>query len=262
MKLNNKTILITGASSGFGKAIALRMAQDNCNLVLTARNPEKMALVEAEIKNLNPNVKTKVILADLTKLEDIKRLFNEVKEYTSKLDLVFNNAGLGHVDYLIKQTDEQIKEMIDVNVTSMILVSKYAAEMMIPQKMGHIIMTSSLAGLISVPQWSVYVASKWAITGFAASLELELKPYHILVSTIHPGPVDTEFFSKEKADIELNNLTQVIPVSVVSEKVYEIALQKGGQHPIPTMGKVYAVLYRLLPGFTKGLIQKMAKPVR
>jgi short-subunit dehydrogenase len=262
MKLDNKTILITGASSGFGKAVALRMAKDNCNLILTARNLEKIALVEAEIKQLNPQVKTKVILADLTKLEDIKRLFAEIKEYTGSLDLVFNNAGLGHVDDLVKQTDEQIKEMIDVNVTSMILVSKYVSEMMIPQNYGHIIMTSSLAGLISVPQWSVYVATKWAITGFAASLEMELKPYNILVSTIHPGPVDTEFFSKEKADIKLNNLTSVIPVSEVSEKVYSIALKKGGQHPIPSLGRFFAVMYRFFPGLTKKLIKRTAKPVR
>lgn len=262
MKLDNKTILITGASSGFGKAVALRMAQDNCTLILTARNLEKLAQVEMEIKAVNPKVKTKIIQADLTKIEDIKNLFSQVKEFTPTLDLVFNNAGLGHVDYLINQTDEQVKEMVDVNVTSMILVSKYSAEIMVKQKFGHIIMTSSLAGLISVPQWAVYVASKWAITGFASSLEMELKPYNILVSTIHPGPVDTEFFDKEKANIEHKNLVSVIPVSEVSNKVYEISLKKGGQHPIPSMAKTYHILYRFFPGLTKSLIQKMAKPVR
>lgn len=262
MKLDNKTVLITGASSGFGKAVALRMAQDNCNLILSARNLEKLTLVEAEIKQVNPQVKTKIIPADLLKIDDIKKLFSEVKAYTNTLDLVFNNAGLGHVDYLVNQTDEQIKEIIDINVTSMILVSKYSAEIMIEQKNGHIIMTSSLAGLITVPQWAVYVASKWAITGFASSLEMELKPYNIIVSTIHPGPVDTEFFAKDKADIKLKNLTSVIPVSVVSDKVYEIALKKGGQHPIPAISKTYSIIYRFFPGLAKTLVQKVAKPVR
>lgn len=262
MKLNGKTILITGASSGFGKAVALRIAKDDCSLILTARNAQKLSSVVDEVKKVNAKVEVQTILADLTKLEDIKRLFAEIEKSYTQLDLVFNNAGLGHVDYLVNQTDEQIKEMIDVNVTSMILVSKYAAEKMIAQKQGHIIMTSSLAGLISVPQWSVYVASKWAITGFAASLEMELQPHNILVSTIHPGPVDTEFFSKEKADIKLNNLTQVIPVSEVSERVYDIAFKNGGQHPIPSMGRVYAWFYRLFPAITKRLIRKVSKPVR
>jgi short-subunit dehydrogenase len=256
MKLDSKIILITGASSGFGKAVALRMAKDNCTLILTARNTERLKQLELDIQAINPNVKTKVITADLSDIKNITKLFNEVKTYTKHLDVVFDNAGLGHVDDLIKIPDDQIKETIDINVTGMILVAKYAAEMMTGQRFGHIIMTSSLAGLITLPQWSVYVASKWAITGFAASLEMELAPHNVRVSTIHPGPVETEFF--KRADLAMPKTMGVIPVEAVSELVYKIALRKSGQFPIPYTSKIFGTMYRLFPRLTKLLIKKVA----
>lgn len=262
MKLNGKTILITGASSGFGKAVALKCAQDDCNIILSARNIEKLEEVKKEILDKNTNVKVKVIKADVTNTQEVKDLFLESVKQFNVIDVVFNNAGLGHIAELKDLTIAQIKEMIDVNVTGMIMVSKYAVEVMSRQRSGHIIMSSSLAGLVSVPEWSVYVASKWAITGFAASLGMELKKYNIKVTTIHPGPVKTEFFDKKKANVELDKLGQVIPVEVVSDTVYDAIFNREGQIPIPFSSNLYGTLYRLMPGLIKNLMMKMSADIK
>ncbi len=261
-KLNGKTILITGASSGFGKAVALRCAQDDCTLILSARNKEKLMEVKNSISSLNPKAKVHVIVADVTKVDEIRALFLEAVKLCGTIDVVFNNAGLGHIANLTDLKVEEIQQMIDVNVTGMIMVSKFASEVMTRQKQGHIIMSSSLAGLISVPQWSVYVASKWAITGFASCLQMEMQPFNVKVTTIHPGPVKTEFFAKEKANVDLSKLQDAIEVEVVSDTVYDAIFNKEGQIPIPFSSKIYGTLYRFAPGVVKNLILNMSKQVK
>jgi len=261
-KLNGKTILITGASSGFGKAVALRCAKDDCTIVLSARSKDKLEEVKNTVTGINSNVKVHVIVADVTKVDEVRDLFIEAVKLCGTIDVVFNNAGLGHIANLIELKVDEIQQMIDVNITGMIMVSKFASEVMTRQKKGHIIMSSSLAGLISVPQWSVYVASKWAITGFAACLQMELKPFNVKVTTIHPGPVKTEFFAKEKANVDLAKLQDAIEVEVVSDTVYEAIFVKEGQIPIPFSSKIYGTLYRFAPGVVKSLIMNMSKQVK
>jgi short-subunit dehydrogenase len=262
MKLNGKTILITGASSGFGKAVALRCADDDCTLILSARNKDKLAEVEKLLKEKNPNVSIRVIPADVTKVNEIRELFLQSINVNGHLDVVFNNAGLGHIAELKDLNVEQIQQMIDVNITGMIMVSKFASEVMTRQKYGHIIMSSSLAGLISVPQWSVYVASKWAITGFAACLAMEMKKYQVMVTTIHPGPVKTEFFDKEKANVDLAKLQSVIPVETVADTVYDAIFKTEGQIPIPFSSRIYGTLYRFMPKLVQKMILGMSQEVK
>lgn len=259
MKFKDKTVLITGASSGIGKAFALKVAEDGGTLILAARNLEKLNEVKslAEAKG----AKVEVYSADVTKVDEIRDLFLKATEGGRKLDAVFNNAGLGFIANIWDLTAEQIEKMISVNVTGMIMVTKFATEVMTRQKDGHIFMTSSLAGLVTLPQWSVYVASKWAITGFADSIRPELKQYNVKVSTLHPGAVKTEFFDKEKANIDAASLGQAIEASEVAEAVYNAFFTNKKKVIIPGMAKSFAMMKRYLPGVSDFLIQKMASKV-
>lgn len=259
MKFKDKTILITGASSGIGKAFALKVAEDGGTVILAARNLEKLNEVKslAEAKG----AKVEVYSADVTKIDEIRDLFLKATEGGRKLDAVFNNAGLGFIANIWDLTAEQIEKMISVNVTGMIMVTKFATEVMTRQKDGHIFMTSSLAGLITLPQWSVYVASKWAITGFSDSIRPELKQYNVKVSTLHPGAVKTEFFDKEKANIDAASLGQAIDASEVAEAVYNAFFTNKKKVIIPGMAKSFAMMKRYLPGVSDFLIQKMASKV-
>lgn len=252
MKLQNKTILITGASSGIGKAMALRAAKDGATVILAARSADKLQEVAQEVKALGGT--PVVVPTDVTKIEDIRNLFLKATENGRILDVVFNNAGLGFIGKIWELPAEQIQTIINVNTTGMILVAKYAAEVMQRQKYGHLVMTSSLAGLITLPEWSVYVASKWAITGFADSIRYELSPEGVLVTTLHPGMVSTEFFAKDKANQDMSKLDpKALTADQVAEEVYAALFTKQRKIIIPAMSKSIAFLQKYLPSLKDSL---------
>jgi uncharacterized protein len=259
MKLQDKTILITGASSGIGKAVALRCAQDHATIILSARNTEKLNEVKKEVDKLGGH--GIVMPADVTNTEQVRALFLKATQEGGTLDVVFDNAGLGYIANIWELTTDQIKQMIDVNVTGQISVAKFASEVMVRQKHGHLIMTSSLAGLVTLPEWSVYVASKWAITAFADSIRQELAQYNIKVTTLHPGLVKTEFFNKEKADVDTTKLGKVITPEEVAEAVYDSIFTNKKRVIIPSLAKNYSLLYKFLPGLTQKLMEKMTKDI-
>ncbi|MDD3647597.1 MAG: SDR family NAD(P)-dependent oxidoreductase [Candidatus Dojkabacteria bacterium] len=257
MKLKDKTVLVTGASSGIGKAIASKCAADGATVVLAARSEDKLYEVKSEVEKLGG--KGIVIPTDVTDDEAIKKLFLEATEDGRILDVVFDNAGVGFIGNIQDLTREQIRAMIDVNLTGMIMVAKYASEVMVRQKHGHIIMTSSLAGLITIPQWSVYVATKWGITGFADSIRPELKQYNVKVTTIHPGAVKTDFFSREKANLDLKDYEDAVDASVIAFAAYEAVFTGKRKVLVPKMAQNYALLFKFLPGILQKTLEKQAK---
>lgn len=260
MDLNKKNILVTGASSGIGKAFALKCAKDGAHLILAARNEGKLNLVKTEVEKLGGSAE--VFVADVTNVEDIRKMFLFSTKDGRVLDVVFDNAGLGHVAKIWDLTAEQIQQMLNVNTIGMIMVAKFAAEVMQRQKYGHIIMTSSLAGLITLPEWSVYVASKWAITGFADCIRAELKPFNVKVTTLHPGLVNTEFFSKDKANMPINELDKnALTPEMVADAVYESIGTNKKKVIIPEMAKSYAFLQRYLPDLKDALMERLLKDV-
>jgi len=259
MKLKDKTILITGASSGIGRAMALRAAKDKGRVILASRNKKKLDEVKGLVEDAG--AEAIVIQTDVTKDDDIKNLFLEASKKAKTLDAVFDNAGLGFIGHIYELTYDQIHKMIDVNLTGMIMVAKYASEVMVRQKHGHIVMTSSLAGLITLPQWSVYVATKWGITGFADSIRFELAPHNVRITTLHPGAVKTGFFDKDKANIDISKMGDAVKPEVIADAVYDALFTDKKKIVIPRLAKNYSLLFKYLPGVVQKLIEKQAKDI-
>lgn len=256
MKFQSKTVLITGASSGIGKDFALRVAEDGAHIYLASRSIDKLESVKAEVEKVGGTAE--VIACDVTRVDQIKSMFLHIAKSGRTLDLVLNNAGLGHIGKIYQLSTEQIQSVIDVNITGMIMVSKYATEVFTRQKHGHLIMVSSLAGLVTLPEWSIYVASKWAITGFADCIRPELEPHGVLVSTVHPGPVKTEFFDADKANIDISKMGEAIEVRDLSNAIHKLAFTKKQRLLIPALTRNFALMYRFFPGITKGMINNLA----
>lgn len=260
----SKNILITGASSGIGKAVALEFAKrdgSKNHLILVARNQAKLDGVAKEVKAFGAEVST--FIADLGKTTDIAKLFIHLEKEVPNLDLVFNNAGLGYVKEAISLSDDEVEQIIDVNVKGMILVAKKAAAMMVKQGQGHIIFTSSLAGYIFLPTWSVYCASKWGITAFANVLRQEVTKYGVQVTTVHPGPVQTEFWDPGKANVDLSlskssKTMPAIPVEDVAKAIYDIAYTDKKRIFCPPSLAISAEMFRLFPGFMQKIFAKLA----
>ncbi|HRP36545.1 MAG TPA: SDR family NAD(P)-dependent oxidoreductase, partial [Candidatus Dojkabacteria bacterium] len=116
-------------------------------------------------------------------------------------------------------------------------------------------------GLITMPQWSVYVASKWAITGFADSIRSELKKFNVRITTLHPGAVITEFFDPSKADIDISKMGKALTVDEVAEKVYEATFTDKRRIVIPGSSQTFSNVYRFFPGLAEKMINNMVKEV-
>lgn len=190
-KLSGKTALITGASAGIGWASALALAGEGANLVLTARRQERLAELEAAIQKAGS--KAVSLVGDATKEETARRAVDLAIKTFGSLDILINNVGIGNYKNLIDTSAEDYDEMMDTNMRSTFLFTRYAVPVMIRQGSGTILMISSMAGVYGFGGEAVYCATKFAQVGFVQALDRELRPHGIKVGAICPGGVKTEF---------------------------------------------------------------------
>lgn len=198
MKLLNKVVLITGASSGIGRETALQAAAEGAKLMIVARRQTYLRELMLEIKK-NHNVDVLMISADLSQPKQIERVVLKAKKHFGRIDYLVNSAGFGEFKPALEFTYNEIEDMFKINTFAMMYLSQLVAEMMIEQGRGQIVFISSISGKISTPYSSVYSASKSAIIGYADALRIELKRSGVGVTMINPGPVKTPFFSRTEA---------------------------------------------------------------
>jgi len=194
VSLKDKTVIITGASSGLGKALAMQLAKEECHLVLAARRLEILMYVDDEIKRINPNLKSLIVKTDISEEKDVVNLFRIAIEKFGKVDVLVNNAGRGLPAKVHEISKADWDSVIHTNVDGVFLSSREAVKHMLKNNDGHIITVCSVAGLYGAPGFSAYCASKHAVAGFKRSLWLELRKKGIKVSTIYPARINTDFF--------------------------------------------------------------------
>lgn len=183
-----KTVIITGASSGIGKATTLAFASAGWNVAATSRN-FKLNDFQAQ-----SNVTTYII--DVTDTKSIIKTFAEVSKQYGSIDVVVNNAGYGLEGVFETLDDQNIKKQFEVNVFGLMAVTRQAILHMRSKRKGTVIQIASMGGRLSFPLYSVYHASKWAVEGFTESLKYELEPLGIRLKIIEPGVVKTRFYQK------------------------------------------------------------------
>jgi 3-oxoacyl-[acyl-carrier protein] reductase len=190
-ELRGKTVLITGASSGIGRAAALLFAAEGANIVATARRAGRLEALCAEIaaKGGRAVFHAADAATEAAALDAIALAHATF----GQLDILINNAGAGNYKKLIETSIDEFDELMAANVRSGFVFSRHAAPLMIEQKSGVILFVSSVAGLQGAGGEAVYSASKFAQRGFAQALDAELRPHGIRVGTIFPGGVKTEF---------------------------------------------------------------------
>jgi NADP-dependent 3-hydroxy acid dehydrogenase YdfG len=189
--LAGKTALVTGASAGIGWATALALAAHGANLVVTARREERLRKLCTEIESLG--AKATLHAGDATEPSTAQQSVALALSTFDHLDIVINNAGAGNYKNLVDTSVEEYDALMDANMKSSFLFSRYAAPHMIAQKSGTLLFISSIAGLQGAAGEAVYSATKFAQSGFAQSLDAELRKHGIKVGTIFPGGVKSEF---------------------------------------------------------------------
>jgi NAD(P)-dependent dehydrogenase (short-subunit alcohol dehydrogenase family) len=195
-----QTILITGTSSGIGRATVKHFAANGWQVAATMRSPEK----ETELKTI-PNVK--VYALDVMNTASIAQAVQNVLADFGSLDAIVNNAGYGAVGIFEAATPAQIQKQFDTNVFGVMNVIREVLPHFRAQKKGHIINVTSMGGRIAFPIYSVYHATKWAVEGFAESLQFELKPYGIRVKNVEPGAIKTDFYDRSMDLFKKEGLT-------------------------------------------------------
>jgi len=187
-----KTILITGATSGFGKAIATRFAKEGYDVCITGRRVDRLDELKLELEQHGSKV---VALAfDVRDKAQVKDAIDNLKQQVQRIDILVNNAGLAAGMATIDEGDtDDWDAMIDTNLKGLLYVTRQIAPMMREQAGGHIINIGSTAGKVVYKNGNVYCATKFAVDALNQAMRIDLLPYGIKVTAIHPGMAETEF---------------------------------------------------------------------
>ena len=198
--MDKKVIIITGASSGIGAAVASRLAKDGNLLAMAARRIDNLQEVAADVKRMGGEAL--IIPTDVAIQEDIERMVIAVIERWGRIDVLFNNAGIGFHKGFIDMVPKEISRGVQVNLTAVMQCARAVLPFMLERKQGHIINTSSIAGLVATPGGSVYPGTKFGVVGFSDALRRELLKSGVSVSAFCPGFTPSEISPSLKAHYE------------------------------------------------------------
>jgi len=248
--LNNRVAIVTGASSGIGKATAIALSRKGCHVVLCSRNLDKLLEIEKELSHLRNGIIS--IPVDITDPESVARLVTKTLEHFARIDFLICNAG----EYLrcpaVRTTMAQIQHMLEVNFFGNLNCIYGVLPHMLNRGKGQIVIVSSMDAKKGIPPDAAYVASKAAISGFADVMRQELKAQGIKVTTIFPARVDTPMVSK----LAVPPISSKIPPEKVAKVIVKSLEKKKTEIIVPGFGPKFLVLANIVsPAFADWLIK-------
>jgi 3-hydroxy acid dehydrogenase/malonic semialdehyde reductase len=222
-----RTVFITGASSGIGMSCAHKFAQEGANLLLCARRVDRLEKLKSELFAKHPHIHIHVFSLDVRNNDTVVRTLSTLPDEWKQVDILVNNAGLSRgLDKFQDASVQDWEEMIDTNIKGLLYVSKAILPVMLERGKGHIINIGSIAGREVYPRGHVYSASKHAVDAITKGLRMDLVDTPLRVTTVDPGLVETEFSvirfrgNEEKAKAVYQNLTPLSPDDVADAVVW------------------------------------------
>ncbi len=204
--MTTKTAIITGATSGIGKACAKMLAKNNYNIIITGRRANRLNDLEKEIRN----VKVLKLNFDIRDRKETEKQIQNLPKSWKNIDLLINNAGLASGLSDIQEGDiDKWEQMIDTNIKGLLYISKQIMPIMVANKKGHIVNISSIAGKETYGKGNVYCGTKHAVEAITKGMRIDMLAHGIKVTSIAPGMVNTEF-----SEVRLGNKKD-------ADKVYE-----------------------------------------
>lgn len=188
-----KTVLISGATAGIGRATALLLAKNSYDLILTGRRKRRLNELKKQVMSESPS-RVKILDFDVRNYSEVCRAIDSLPAFCKKIDVLINNAGLASgLDPIQEGGIDDWEKMIDTNIKGLLYLTRKVVPLMIEQKSGHIINIGSIAGKEVYPNGNVYCATKHAVDALTKAMRIDLLKKGIKVSQIAPGLVDTEF---------------------------------------------------------------------
>lgn len=243
--LQGKTALVTGASRGIGRAIALELASQGANIIVNyAGNREKAEETATLCEEIGKafSIKTMVIAADVSSSEDVKSMIDLGSKEMGSIDILVNNAGITKDGLLLRMSDEDFDAVMDTNLKGAFLCTRAVTRMMMKNRWGRIINLSSVVGILGQGGQANYAASKAGVIGLTKSVARELASRHITVNAVAPGFIQTDMTdalsAEQKAEISKN-----IPLERLGtvEDVAKIVGFLAGEHSSYITGQVISV---------------------
>ena len=189
----NKIILITGATAGFGKAIAVKFAENGYNIIITGRRKERLDELEKELRTYG-KIKVLALSFDVRNKDEVEKVIGNLPDEWKSIDILINNAGLAvGLEHIQNGNTEDWDRMIDTNVKGLLYVTRAVAPLMVARNKGHIFNLGSIAGKETYENGNVYCASKSAVDALSKSMRIDMLKNNIRVTLIAPGMAETEF---------------------------------------------------------------------
>jgi uncharacterized protein len=238
--------LITGASSGIGLEIAKQLAAKNQNLILVARSDDKL---EALQKNLRNQFKIDVVYLqyDLSEPNAAQDLFYEIKEHKYLVTGLINNAGFGDYGNFLEMPLKKDEEMIAVNVTALVGLTKLFGADMVKAGKGRIMNVASLLSFLPFPYYSIYSATKSFVLSFTETVSAELEGTGVIVTALCPGTVETPFHTDAMRKTNAMSANKPVPADVVAKAGVELFLNGEGKKIVGFMNWFLSNLPRVTP---------------
>lgn len=239
-------ILITGASSGIGYEMAQQLAALKYNLILTARSGDKLAALKQELTS-SYGIDVHYMIKDLSKTEQAAELYNDIRTANYVVSHLVNNAGFGEYGSFLESPLGKELDMIELNIGSLVVLTKLFAKDMAARKSGRIMNVSSVLAYLPFPYQSVYSATKAFVLAFSQTIAAELEGTGVVVSTLAPGVTETAFISAEMRQTNLLKSNKPTPVKTVAAEGMKLLLYGKGKKIIGFQNRFNSILASILP---------------
>ena len=256
--------LVTGASSGIGKAIAFELARKGARVVIASRRFEVLETVVKEIKDTFPEAVIPLAIdCDVTNGKDVRKVIDLCTEHYGGVDILINNAGIGVYGEFERTSLEDVLSMMEVNFFGPVRFILEVLPMMREAKKGRIVNISSVAAKYGVPYLGAYSASKAALAALGQSLQAELAGSGISILTVYPGYTQTDFFKKEKnvGGADRPDKPYTSPQKVAKAVVAGIESEKQ-ELILSTEGKALVVFQGFIPWIVRREMERIARQLR
>lgn len=254
MNLKGKTAVVTGASSGIGRAVALEMARRGANVVLGARRLEALENVAVQCRALG--VEAKAIAADVTRREECRLLIAEAGD----VDVLVNNAGFAIFDSIAEARPEDLRGMMDTNYFGAVNCIQAVLPQMLARGEGTIVNVASITGIMGFARMGGYCATKFAIIGMTEALRDEVLGRGVRVALVCPGTTETEFFVKaERGKMPAaSRLMLAVKPERVARAVCDAAEDGRYRRILPLLGATYMRMKEIFPRFAHLIMRRVS----
>lgn len=262
MKIRESNIIITGASSGIGRAAALELARRGANLVLAARRADELERVADECRKAG--VRCAVVPTDVSREEECERLVEKATAELGAIDGLVNNAGFAIFDRLENASSDDIRRMMETNFLGTVFCTRAVLPGMLERKRGAIVNVASISGLMGYDSMGGYCASKFAMVGFTEALRNEMMGRGVDVSLICPGTTDTQFFlTAEKGKIpSASRLILAMPPERVATAIASAIERPVYRKVMPLTAAAFLRLKEVFPVLAHFLMRRVSSALQ